>query len=505
MKICYIISTCNKYLNTRVKYQMETYLKHVNNEDIFYLTSKPDEIKRQYGWHCMDDEKNITWKYIHFIYNMKFILNYDWYIFIDDDTFVFIDKLTNLLENYNSSENFYIGNELDHIKNEYCLYMSGGAGYAISNSLYNILYNYVRENGINLSYKHWCDDLCIGLWINELKSNHIIKQINNQNFLICRFKYETELINAITCHEIKTKEDNDICYNIFKQNIKTNNMKTDIKTNNMETDIKTNKDTAVVLITDLLYFNKAKRTIIDLRSKGNWRGDVVLITIDFSLNSNFKDFYNIIEVKFNAICKLDLLNKIGLSGFSNSDKREIEKLNQWEKLHVFDDYFMNWNRIIFFDAGLRVLDDVKYLLELDYKGKILAPKDGKFYENQTFKCQLSYDNPELIEKVKKDFGEDILNEIYFLNCIWIYDTNILKICDKSQMIDAMNNYTLCRTNEMGIMNLLLRFKYNLWEPFPFKLDSGKILFDWCELNNPNTNWMNYCYIKYPTTISFNDC
>jgi hypothetical protein len=32
----------------------------------------------------MDDAQNITWKYIHFIYNMN-ILYYDWYIFIDDE------------------------------------------------------------------------------------------------------------------------------------------------------------------------------------------------------------------------------------------------------------------------------------------------------------------------------------------------------------------------------------------------------------------------------------
>ena len=97
MKICYIISTCDKYLETRVKYQMDICLKHVNPEDIYYLTSKPNHDKRQFGWYTMDDAQNITWKYIHFIYNM--IIEYDWYIFIDDDTFVFEKRLLNLLKN----------------------------------------------------------------------------------------------------------------------------------------------------------------------------------------------------------------------------------------------------------------------------------------------------------------------------------------------------------------------------------------------------------------------
>lgn len=43
MKICYIISTCDKYLDTRVSYQMETMFKNINKNDIYYLTSKPNE------------------------------------------------------------------------------------------------------------------------------------------------------------------------------------------------------------------------------------------------------------------------------------------------------------------------------------------------------------------------------------------------------------------------------------------------------------------------------
>jgi hypothetical protein len=471
---------------------METYLQDVDETDIYYLTSKPDYEKRHFGWNSLDDPFNITWKYIYFIYNMNSILSYDWYIFIDDDTFVFIERLKNLLANYNKNDLYYIGNELDHIKSAYCAYMSGGGGYAISNGLYNLLYSYVKENNISGSYKHWCDDLCIGLWIHELKEKHDIKQIDNKHFLIDQPADEEELNNAITIHRTMTYETNKYYYEISKK--ETEDAKKRDKL-----------DTVFVLATDSLYFQRAKRTIIDLRTKGDWKYDIVVITIGFHLNSNFKDFYNITEVSFPLIDKDNLLNRIGPTGFSNSDKREINKLNQWEKFHVFDDYFKKWRRVVFMDAGLRVLDSVKYLLALDYKNKFLAPKDGKYYENQTFKCQISYDNYDMVQLVKADFGESFLDEIYFLNCIWIYDTNILNICNKQEMIDAMNKYTLCRTNEMGIMNLLLTFKYRLWEPFPFKLPSGKILFDWCEWNNTNTTWKNYCYIKYPYTISFDDC
>ena len=58
MKVCYIISSCDKYLDNRVKYQMDTMLKNVNKEDIYYLTSKPDIDHRQFGWLTMDDTQN---------------------------------------------------------------------------------------------------------------------------------------------------------------------------------------------------------------------------------------------------------------------------------------------------------------------------------------------------------------------------------------------------------------------------------------------------------------
>jgi hypothetical protein len=470
---------------------MDIMLKNVNNEDIYYLTSKPDIKNRQFGWYCMDDEKNITWKYIHFIYNMN--IDYDWYIFIDDDTFVFENRLKNLLTKYNSNENYYIGHELDHIKNDFCLYMSGGAGYVLSNSLYKLIFNHVKNIGINNSYEHWCDDLCIGLWIDKLKKEYSINKIDNRLFHVGLHNNDSELQNAITIHKVITEEQ----YK-FYFSIKDDDLERTLHT--------TNNDTVFTLVTDFSYFHKAKRTIIDLRSKGNWSGQIVLVTIDFNLNSNFKDFYNVIEAKFPQIDKSQLLSKIGNEGFvDTTDKREVTKLLQWEKLHIFDDYFSKWGRVVFLDAGLRVLDDVKYLLEIDYKNKLLAPKDGKLYEDQPFNCQLSYDKPELIESLKSEFGDKILTSNYMLNCIWIYDTNILKLCDKSQVIEAMNKYTFCKTNEMGIMNILFHFKYNLWERLPIKASNGKILFDWCEINNPNTNWKDYCYIKYPVTISFNDC
>ena len=144
-------------------------------------------------------------------------------------------------------------------------------------------------------------------------------------------------------------------------------------------------------------------------------------------------------------------------------------------------------------------------MEVEYKGAIIAPRDGKIDAPITFDTQISHDNSELVAKLVAAFGADILQSNHMLNCVWIYDTDILQICNKYQMIEAMNQWPLCKTNEMTIMNLLLHFKYKLWKPFPVNASNKKILFDWCELNSSKpTSWRDYCLIKYPVTIRFDD-
>ena len=276
--------------------------------------------------------------------------------------------------------------------------------------------------------------------------------------------------------------------------------------------------TVFVLVTDAAYFTKCKRTICDLRSKGQRTGDIVVICIaGFTLPTTFKDFYELIEMGFPEIHEKQLLvQHLHYTSFPDSiDGREIRLINQWEKLHVFDPYFLKWNRVVFFDAGLRVLDNVhQTILQLDYKGSFLAPDDGGNFvlppnPNKLFHTQMSQTfKKKLLDTVNDFGGEPILQENYFLNCIWVYDTSILSIVSKAEMVEGMLKYPICKTNEMALMNLYLHFRHRLWKPFPTHISIGglkKLLFDWSELNNPNpSSWRDYCFIKYPVSIGFDD-
>ena len=266
-------------------------------------------------------------------------------------------------------------------------------------------------------------------------------------------------------------------------------------------------DTVFVLVTDEPYFHRAKKTIQELRGRGEWIGDIVCISVGFSIDFTFKRDLGVIEKKFEAIDKENLIRKIG-DGFPGSDGRERTKLTQWEKLHVFDDYFKRWKRVAYLDAGMRVFDSVKYLLSLDYKDSFLCPDDNTSPQKRAqnvFRSQISNKDPELFEQLVEEYGEEILEADNFLNCIWVYDTNLLNTTiTKTEFIEVMNKYPLFLTNEMGVMALLLAMKYKVWKTFPRTIisDKGKekYLFDWCELNRPGTNWTDFCLIKYSSTM-----
>lgn len=65
-------------------------------------------------------------------------------------------------------------------------------------------------------------------------------------------------------------------------------------------------------------------------------------------------------------------------------------------------------------------------------------------------------NPVATQRLFEEYSKDILEERYFLNCIWVYDTKLIKTCGMTDLIEAMNKYPICRCNEMTIMNLLLQ-------------------------------------------------
>jgi hypothetical protein len=280
--------------------------------------------------------------------------------------------------------------------------------------------------------------------------------------------------------------------------------------------------TVVVIVTDIGYFPRAETTIRDIRGRGKWNHDLVVISVGFELPQEFKDLYMIQEKKFAQIDLTRLFEKLGSRGFDDTDHREFNKKTQWEKLHVFDNWFAQWERVIYFDAGFRIVDRVDFLLERDSQGVIIAPNDAGFPDgdrgpktDSRFR-RLVYPKADLETMIQlyEEFGKteadaDFMDAEYFCNCIWIYDTailsyNLTESNDglKSYMIEVANRFPLWVSNEMGVMNAVLNVKMGIWREMESRNLANKYMYAWTEttLKSHHTSWQDYCYIKYAISL-----
>lgn len=144
MKIL-ILTMSSKILSNRIDGILNSYYKIIENYDnidlIFYsdhedISKNIIKLDCDFEYCYRDNEiKNLT------VFNLirdKYYNKYDWYLFIDDDTFVNIpllnDKINSFDENYiyGKDSTGYYGN---------LNYVSGGAGYIISNKLISKMFD----------------------------------------------------------------------------------------------------------------------------------------------------------------------------------------------------------------------------------------------------------------------------------------------------------------------------------------------------------------------------
>lgn len=210
MKIAYIILTCEKYRTTRVVWQKETvFSSGVDHGDLYYLGGRSCAEERIFSWGAGDNYESLPYKFADFFRFSE--LDYDWYFLIDDDTYVYTDRLQQRIQwietecKVNPRQDPYMeGHLLTHIAHTpWGVYHSGGAGTLLSSTVYLFLRHMFR--GIQEEYRspHWCADICLGLWtrgIPHLQTVHLDM-------------YHTDMaetdheVNALTFHHLKTKED----------------------------------------------------------------------------------------------------------------------------------------------------------------------------------------------------------------------------------------------------------------------------------------------------------
>lgn len=257
-----------------------------------------------------------------------------------------------------------------------------------------------------------------------------------------------------------------------------------------------------VTLCDKAYFEMAEITIRELRTAGEWYGDVVLITVEFDAPEEFLEKYSIQQYRVSHVDTSNLLKVYEKYPLQSNDNRHTQKLTQWDKFYVCSDYFRKWNRVLFMDAGMRIYTSIHILFTLPWQGKFVAPSGGDPYsETNRLSSQICAEaNPEAAALLYTDYPCHMFETKDFLNGIFLYDTKLLDKVSMTDMLDAMNKYPLCRCNEMTIMNILFHLKLNVWKRMPQKI-GDRYLFNWSDVNfnrGENVQLTDFVCLKYPS-------
>jgi hypothetical protein len=190
MKVLYVVLACDAYYPTRCQWQKETWLSRVEHHVFLGCRMQPE--KNMVGWGTTDDYHSCPLKYIEFMRKGSFT-DYDWVVFVDDDTFVFPDRLESYLSTLDSTSSLYVGAPC----NDGWTYMSGGAGFAVSHPLMARLRDYAQTTDlVSLHVAHYSDKT-FGHWVHAVGGTEFVP--NSRFHGDYRIEYA---VDCFSCHYV---------------------------------------------------------------------------------------------------------------------------------------------------------------------------------------------------------------------------------------------------------------------------------------------------------------
>lgn len=159
--IGYVILSCKPFLKTRAAWQQNTWLSKVPQDSYMFLTgaigsTEPNVVNT----NLADSHETCPKRYYQYI-QQNTMSKYDWVVFVDDDTYVFHERLKKLLEGLDPSKRHYVGNVVTWP----VMYMCGGAGFALSRAAYAALREYLLITPREKMQFHEKADVSMGMWL----------------------------------------------------------------------------------------------------------------------------------------------------------------------------------------------------------------------------------------------------------------------------------------------------------------------------------------------------
>lgn len=238
--------------------------------------------------------------------------------------------------------------------------------------------------------------------------------------------------------------------------------------------------TCAVFVVNKSYFIKFIQTCKKLLEVGNYKGDICLLIgndLQGSILLNHEIIRkNNIKVKHFPDIVMPESVKETITHLP-CDSSWNNKFFQFHKLHLFNTYFKQWDRIFYVDCGMHIMKDVNPILEKFVPNKLLAHSDAYptyewSLENQFSKVEPYFSNL----KSKYDLSCD-----YFQTTIMYYDTSIIQDDTFTRIFNTLCEFPISWTNDQGLISLYFTQIDRKWKQICLR-DSSTFYYDYLRRN-----------------------
>jgi hypothetical protein len=248
----------------------------------------------------------------------------------------------------------------------------------------------------------------------------------------------------------------------------------------------------ITFVCDLNYLHLLLRSLNLLKQNGKWENDILLIHNNTINDFNIEKLKNLKLITHSYLIKDIDFSKILLKrqqkNFKIFNQSYSDKIFQFNKFYLFNNFMKLWDRVLYIDSGAYILGDINTIFNIDNTGLLLAHSDA--FPTYEWKLRRQFD-------LEKDFilGEELdklinLDIDYFQTTIMYYDTSIIDSETFNDLIKIANKYYFSLSNDQGIINIYYNGINKLWKQLPLKDENGNI-YDFFNRNKKE----NYVIVK----------
>ncbi len=249
------------------------------------------------------------------------------------------------------------------------------------------------------------------------------------------------------------------------------------------------KDFCIILMFDRKFLKKSHETIRQIRTVGQYKGDIVCILADNVSEELCYHGANVILKHFPQYSTDSILQQQELAKDCFPMRR---KMIHYHKFYCFHTWFKeNYKKCFYIDTGTQILKPLDKMINLECKGLLLAHSNAYPDYNDTLSCQFDRRMyPDLYAELERSYN---LNVDHFQATILLYDTSIIENETFDTLMELAYKYVNSKTNDQAIMNLYFNCMRGIWKQIPVK-DEETHYYDFY-MREPLTQ-KDYIMIKY---------